>query len=83
MNKPIRRVAIVVIIMFGLMLGNQTYTIVMRQDSLNNHPTNRRTRDAEFAQDRGQIMVGQSEVAQTVPSEDQYKFLRPYPDGRL
>ncbi|MDO5681826.1 MAG: penicillin-binding transpeptidase domain-containing protein [Propionibacteriaceae bacterium] len=83
MNKPIRRVAILAIIMFALLLGNQTYTIVMRQDSLNNHPTNRRTRDEEFAQDRGPIMVGQTEIAQTVPSEDQFKFQRTYPDGRL
>ncbi|WP_432560377.1 peptidoglycan D,D-transpeptidase FtsI family protein [Granulicoccus sp. GXG6511] len=83
MNKPIRRVAILALIMFGLLLGNQTYTIVMRQDSLNNQPTNRRTRDEEFAQDRGPIMVGQTEIAQTVSADDQFKFQRTYPEGRL
>lgn len=83
MNRPIRRVAIVALIMFALLLGNQTYTIVFRQDSLNAQPTNRRTRDEEFAQDRGPIMVGQTAVAQTVPSENQFRFQRTYADGRL
>lgn len=83
MNRPIRRVAIVALIMFGLLLGNQTLTIIVRQDSLNSNPVNRRTRDEEFAQDRGPIMVGQTQIAQTVPSEDQFKFQRTYPEGRL
>ncbi|MDO5501208.1 MAG: penicillin-binding protein 2 [Propionibacteriaceae bacterium] len=83
MNRPIRRIAILALIMFGLLLGNQTYTIVMRQDSLNSHPANRRTRDEEFAQDRGPIMVGSAQIAQTVPAEDQFKFQRTYPEGRM
>ena len=83
MNRPIRRVAIVTLIMFGLLLGNQTYTIVFRQDALNNEPTNRRTRDEEFAQDRGPIMVGQTQIAQTVPSDDQFRFQRVYPEGPM
>lgn len=83
MNRPIRRVAIVALIMFALLLGNQTYTIIMREDQLNSHPANRRTRDEEFAQDRGPIMVGQTQIAETVPSDDQFKFQRIYPEGRL
>lgn len=83
MNRPIRRVAIVTLIMFALMLGNQTFTIVFRQDMLNNHPSNRRTRDEEFAQDRGAIMVGQTQIAQTVPADDQFKFQRTYPEAEL
>lgn len=82
MNRPIRKVAVAALIMFGLLLGNQTYTIIVRQDSLNAHPANRRTRDEEFAQDRGPIMVGSTQIAQTVPSDDQFKFQRTYPQGR-
>ena len=83
MNRPIRRVAVVILIMFGLMLGNQTYTIMFRQDDLNSHSANRRIRDEEFAQDRGPILVGQTQIAMTVPSEDQFRFQRIYPEGRL
>lgn len=83
MNRPIRRVAIVALVMFALLLGNQTFTIIVRQDSLNSHASNRRTRDEEFAQDRGPILVGQTQIAQTVPADDQFKFQRTYPEGRL
>lgn len=83
MNRPIRRVAIVTLIMFGLLLGNQTFTIVFRQDSLNNNPVNRRTRDEQFAQDRGPIMVSQAQIARTVPSDDQFRFQRVYPEGPM
>lgn len=83
MNRPIRRVAVVALIMFALLLGNQTFTIVFRQDSLNNHSANRRTRDAEFAQDRGPILVAQSQIARTVPSGDQFRFQRTYPEGPM
>lgn len=83
MNRPIRRVAIVAFVLFGLLLGNQTYTIMIRQDDLNSNPVNRRTRDEEFGQDRGSILVGQTQIAQSVPSDDQYQFQRVYPEGRL
>lgn len=83
MNRPIRRVAIVVMIMFGLLLANGTFTSVVRQDSLNNNPQNRRVRDDEFSQDRGPILAGQEQVAQTTPSKDQFHFQRTYPQGQL
>ncbi|WP_425307724.1 penicillin-binding protein 2 [Ammonicoccus fulvus] len=83
MNRPIRRVAIVALIMFALMLGNQTFTVIFRQDALNNHPTNRRTRDEEFAQDRGPILVGQTQIARTDPVDDAFRFQRVYPEGRM
>lgn len=83
MNRPIRRVAIVAMVMFGLLLANGTFTMVVRQDSLNANPLNRRTRDEEFAQDRGPILAAQTQIAQTVPSKDQFQFQRTYPDGAL
>ena len=53
MNKPIRRVAFVAMMMFALLLANGTYMMIFRQSSLAAEPQNRRVRDAEFAQDRG------------------------------
>jgi len=46
MNKPIRRVAFVAMIMFALLLANGTYMIIFRQSTLDTQPQNRRVRDA-------------------------------------
>jgi penicillin-binding protein A len=84
MNKPIRRVAFIALLMFALLLANGTYMMIFRQDSLAAQPQNRRVRDAEFAQNRGAILaVGKVEMAKTVPSKDRFKFQRVYPDGEL
>ena len=66
MNRPIRRVALVAMLMFGLLLANGTYMTLFRTDSLAAEPQNRRVRDAEFAQDRGAILAaGKTEIAVT------------------
>ncbi len=84
MNKPIRRVAFVAMIMFGLLLANGTYMMIVRQSALAAEPQNRRVRDAEFAQDRGAILAaGQTEIASTEPSDDNFKFQRVYKAGEL
>ena len=84
MNKPIRRVAFVAMIMFGLLLANGTYMMIVRQSALTAEPQNRRVRDAEFAQDRGAILAaGQTEIASTEPSDDSFKYQRVYPEDEL
>jgi penicillin-binding protein A len=84
MNKPIRRVAFIAMIMFALLLANGTYMMIFRQSSLAAQPQNRRVRDAEFAQNRGAILAaGKTEIAKTVPAKDRFKYQRVYPDGEL
>jgi penicillin-binding protein A len=84
MNKPIRRVAFVAMIMFALLLANGTYMMIFRQSSLAAQSQNRRVRDAEFAQNRGAILAaGKTEIAKTVPAKDRFKYQRVYPDGEL
>ncbi len=84
MNKQIRRVALVAMIMFGLLLANGTYMMIFRQSALAAEPQNRRVRDAEFAQDRGSILAaGKTEIATTKSSKDRFKYQRVYPDGQL
>jgi penicillin-binding protein A len=84
MNKPIRRVAFVAMIMFALLLANGTYMMIFRQSSLAAQSQNRRARDAEFAQNRGAILAaGKAEIAKTVPAKDRFKYQRVYPDGEL
>jgi penicillin-binding protein A len=81
-NRPIRRVAFVAMIMFALLLANGTYIVLFRQTSLEANPQNRRVRDAEFAQDRGAILAtGKTPMAVTEASKDRFKFQRTYPEG--
>ncbi len=82
MNKQIRRVAFVTMIMFAMLLANGTYMMIFRQSSLAAEPQNRRVRDAEFAQNRGDILAaGKTVIAKTEPSKDRFKFQRVYPNG--
>ncbi len=84
MNRPIRRVAFVAMVMFAMLLANGTYMMIFREDSLNANPQNRRVRDAEFAQNRGTILAaGKTTVARTGASKDRFKYQREYPQGQL
>ncbi len=83
MNRPIRRVTLVAMLMSLALLVNLCVSYLVRQDSLNAHAQNRRVTDAAFAQDRGAILVGNTAVAETVASKDQFKFQRRYPQGEL
>ena len=83
MNRPIRRVALIAMVMTFALLVNVSISYLTRQDSLNAHPQNRRVTDAAFAQDRGAIMVGNTAIAETVATKDQFEFQRRYPQGEL
>lgn len=78
MNRPIRRVAVVCMVMFTMLLLNATYNIVVRQSGLNADSRNRRVRDAEFAQDRGPILAGQEQIARSEPSDGTFGYQRLY-----
>lgn len=81
MNRPIRFVSVFAALMTFALLVNLTYSAAFRQSSLNNDPHNTRVRDAEFSQNRGDILVGSTAVARTVASDGHFKYLRTYPQG--
>jgi peptidoglycan glycosyltransferase len=84
LNRPIRRVAFVTMLMFALLLANGTFLVLFRENALAANPANRRVRDAEFAQDRGSLLAAnKTEIATTKPSKDRFEFQRTYPQGRL
>lgn len=84
MNGPLRKVSIFVAIMFAALLVNATWMNVARTDELNQHPMNRRVRDAEFAKYRGAILLGNEPLAVSTRTESQrFPWQRTYPDGRL
>ncbi len=81
MNRPIRHVAVVAAAMVLALLGNLTYFTLVREPELDESSRNRRARDAEFAQDRGIILVGDTQIATTTPVKDQFLYQRGYPMG--
>jgi peptidoglycan glycosyltransferase len=85
MNKQLRRVALVVGLLFFALLINLTYTAVVRQPSLEDNPRNTRAREADFDRQRGQILASATVVADTVPAPegDEFTWQRVYTDGPL
>ncbi|HST83875.1 MAG TPA: penicillin-binding protein 2 [Kineosporiaceae bacterium] len=83
MNGPIRRLAGVVALLFASLLISTTYIQVVDAAALKDKPTNTRTLYKEYARQRGPITVSGEAIAKSVPSNDQYKYLRTYPGGKL
>jgi len=83
MNRPIRVLAIGCMVLFGLLLLNVNYVQVLQADELNDRDRNKRARDAECSRERGPILVDGETVARSVPSGDDLKFLRQYPEPQL
>jgi peptidoglycan glycosyltransferase len=87
MNAPLRRVAIAVMLLFGLLLINVNYVQVVKADAYRNDSRNSRGLLRSYSHQRGPIVLstgggGASAVAvdRATPSE-QFKFLRTYPGG--
>ena len=79
MNKPIRTMAVGCLVLFLALLLNASYVQYFQAGDLNDRNDNRRVRDAEFSRQRGPILVAGSQVAESVPSRDQFKYQRRYP----
>ena len=83
MNKELRRVSILVLIMFLALFASTTIIQVFQQNNLKADPRNVREFYASFKTQRGSILVGGQPIAQSVPSNDVYKYQRVYADGPL
>ncbi|MDU5420300.1 MAG: penicillin-binding transpeptidase domain-containing protein, partial [Cutibacterium avidum] len=81
MNKQIRGVSLLAGLMFLALMANLTGSAIFRQASLNNDPRNVRVRDAEFSQNRGDILVGSMPIATTKSSDGKFAYQRVYPSG--
>lgn len=81
MNAPIRRLSTVVAVLFAALLISTTFIQFVEAKSINARSDNRRTLLSTYSRDRGQILVGDTPVAKSVPSNDQYAYLRTYPKG--
>jgi peptidoglycan glycosyltransferase len=79
MNKPIRTMSIACMLLFFALLVNSTYLQYLQADELNSRNDNKRVRDAEFARERGEIVVDDNSVAESRPVDDEFEYQRVYP----
>jgi peptidoglycan glycosyltransferase len=82
-NRPIRYLAIACMVMFVALLANINYVQFVQADSLNAKNGNKRVINEEFSRDRGAILVGEDPVAESVASDDEFKFQRRYTAAKL
>jgi penicillin-binding protein A len=82
-NRPIRRVALAMLVLFGLLIANANYVQVFEGDKLRSDPGNTRVLLDEYERQRGTIVVDGRSVAESVPTDDKLKYLRRYPDKTL
>lgn len=83
MNRELKRVSIVVLLMFIALLGSTTVIQVFQADNLTTDARNTRTLYDSYSVERGPILVAGKPIAQSMPADDKYKFQRTYSNGPL
>jgi peptidoglycan glycosyltransferase len=83
MNRELKRVSIVVLLMFVALFASTTVVQVFQADNLAADARNTRTLYDSYSVERGPILVAGKPIAQSMPSGDDYKFLRTYSNGPL
>ncbi len=81
MNAPLRRVGVVVMILFGLLFANLNWIQAYKADEYRNSDYNGRVQVAEYERKRGNIEVGGTAVAISKDTGGKLKFQRTYPGG--
>lgn len=80
MNHAIRKVGIVIVLLFVAIAAQLTYLQLVRATSLDKDPNNIRVTTRDLTQNRGDIVSEDGSVlARSVPVKDQYKYQREYP----
>lgn len=83
MNNAIRRTGVLLAILFVAIMININVQQVILADDIRNKSGNQRTVLAEYDRERGPILVGSEPAARSIPTNDQYKYLRTYQNGPL
>ncbi|RKS80338.1 peptidoglycan glycosyltransferase [Motilibacter peucedani] len=83
MNRPLRRMAAAMMVLFALLILNVNYLQAVEAGSLNAKPGNRRVLLLEYSKQRGPINVGSRAIATSVKTDDQLVYQRTYPSRGL
>src|SRR5690242_3773904 len=82
MNAPLRRVGVVVLVLFALLFANLNWVQAYKANSYRTNPLNRRVQLSEYQHQRGAIMDAKGNViATSVATKDTLKYQRTYPIG--
>lgn len=83
MNKELKRVSAVVLLMFVALFGSTTVIQVFATDALRDDARNVRTLYDSYAAERGPILVAGEPIVESVPVDSEYKFQRVYNQPEL
>lgn len=83
MNKELKRVSAAVLAMFVSLLVSGSIITVFQADNLRANEGNARTLYDSFSAERGPILVDGTPIAESVPVDDDFKFLRTYTQPEL
>lgn len=81
MNAPLRRVGVVVIVLFGLLFANLNWIQAYKADEYRTSDYNGRVQVAEYERRRGNIEAGGTALAVSKETDGELRFLRTYPGG--
>src|SRR5690606_31426607 len=80
-NTPVRRVAIAVMVMVLLLMGNLTYVQVVQAGDYRSAPRNQRVLLAEYSRKRGPLSAEGQSLASSTETDDRLRYPRQYSDG--
>lgn len=84
MNRQVRHVGYVLVLLFVVLFVQLNYLQVVKADKLADDPKNNRKTVRYYSSPRGIIQSADGAIlARSVPSDDEYKYLRTYPEGEL
>lgn len=81
MNRGIRRIALLTMVLLLAVVANLTYVQFVQAGSYAQDPRNLRTLLSEYQHPRGSIIAGGEVIASSTPTGDPLKYLRRYADG--
>ncbi|MFJ6651749.1 peptidoglycan D,D-transpeptidase FtsI family protein [Microbacterium sp. NPDC091313] len=83
MTKELRRLSILMLVMFLALFGSTSVIQVFQADNLAANPNNRRALYDSYEVQRGSIIAGGTAIASSVPSDDVYSWQRTYVDADM
>ena len=84
MDRRLRRLGVVLMLLFGALFLQLNVVQVVQAHKLSTDPRNTRGITRDFSRERGVIQTGDGAVlAQSIPSHDEFKRLRQYPERDL
>lgn len=83
MTKELRRLSILMLVMFLALFASTSWIQVIQSDELAANPANRRSLYDSYEVQRGSIIASGAAIASSVPSGDLYSWQRVYTDADM